>query len=82
MKGSVFPFPELVNGLNILKSLIATPGFSSRPNNQANSAGDMVKLSAKCQQLIKSTDLKDAMSHGITGPGIKTLGKMVRAILV
>ena len=42
----------------------------------------MVKLSAKCQQLIKGPDLKDAMSHEITGPGIKPLGKMVRAIMV
>jgi hypothetical protein len=79
-----FALVDLLSGLEILKDVTARFSNSvpaGRSSNQATTA-EMVKLSSKCQQLIKVNDLKNAMAFGLSSPGEKPLKQMIKAIMV
>ena len=80
-----FALVDLLSGLEILKDVTAR--FSNnvsagRSSNQVSTTAEMVKLSSKCQQLIKVNDLKNAMAFGLSSPGEKPLKQMIKAIMV
>ena len=84
-----FALVDLLSGLEILKDVTArfsnnvSAGRSSRSiSNQVSTTAEMVKLSSKCQQLIKVNDLKNAMAFGLSSPGEKPLKQMIKAIMV
>jgi len=78
-----FALVDLLSGLETLKDVTArfsNNDSAGRSSNQATTA-EMVKLSSKCQQLIKVNDLKNAMAFGLSSPGEKPLKQMIKAIM-